>query len=71
VRVDVKAEAGLPDGFGRPLPAAATGGFMTSRIASPPIDGGCGPLDAGTPDGGPGDDGGADAANDASDPDAT
>jgi len=76
VRVEVKAEPGLPDGFGRPLSAAATGSFMTSRIASPPIDGGCGPVDGGTPDAierdaAAPDAGAPDPADDASIPDAT
>ena len=51
-RIVVTAEIGLPDGFGRPLAAAVKGNFMTSRIAATPVDGACGPLDAGaaTPD---------------------
>ena len=57
-RIDVAADVGLPDGFGRPLAAATTGSFMTARIASQPADGGCGPGDAGAIDAG---DGGVDA----------
>jgi len=50
VRVDITADAGLPDGFGRPLAAAAKGSFMTATIGAPPIDGGCAPTDAGASD---------------------
>jgi hypothetical protein len=51
VRVEVRAEVGLPDGFGRPLAAPATGSFMTSRLAAPSIDGACGLVpDGGAPD---------------------
>jgi hypothetical protein len=64
MRVEIKAEMGVPDGFGRPLGAAATGSFMTSRIASLPVDGACGPLDAGSIDAGT-----PDAASDAGAPD--
>ena len=49
-RVDITLDAGLPDGFGRPLAAATTGSFMTARIASQPEDAGCAPGDAGATD---------------------
>jgi hypothetical protein len=55
----VTAAIGLPDGFGRPLPTAVKGNFMTARTAPTPIDGACGPLDAGAAD-----TGAADAAPD-------
>jgi len=58
-RVDITVDPGLPDGFGRPLAATAKGSFMTARIASQPIDGGCGPGDASVMDA---NDGGADDA---------
>jgi len=62
-RIDIAADAGLPDGFGRPLAAATTGSFMTARLASQPADAGCGFLgDAGAMDAG---DGGAMDAMDA------
>jgi hypothetical protein len=51
-RVDIAVAAGLPDGLGRPLAAAATGSFMTAPIAAIPIDGGCGTDDAGGGDAG-------------------
>jgi hypothetical protein len=51
-RIVVTAEIGLPDGFGRPLAAAVKGNFMTARIAASPVDGACGPLDAGAEDSG-------------------
>jgi hypothetical protein len=70
VRVEIRAEPGLPDGFGRPLAAAATGSFMTSRLASTPIDGACGPLpDAGAPDAPDPIDAAPDSAPDAGAPD--
>jgi hypothetical protein len=50
VRVEVTANVGLPDGFGRPLAIAAKGSFMTSSIAPAPVDGACGPIDAGVAD---------------------
>jgi len=56
-RVEITADAGLPDAFGRRLAAAAHGSFMTAHIAATPVDGGCGPGDAGSGDGGS-DDGG-------------
>ena len=49
-RIVITAEVGLPDGFGRPLAAAVNGNFMTARIAATPVDGACGPLDAGAAD---------------------
>ena len=49
-RIVITAEIGLPDGFGRPLAAAVKGNFMTARIAATPVDGACGPLDAGASD---------------------
>ena len=49
-RVDISLDAGLPDGFGRPLAAAAKGSFMTAKIASQPVDAGCAPGDAGAAD---------------------
>jgi hypothetical protein len=49
-RIEITVDTGLPDGFGRPLAAGVQGSFMTSRIAGPPADGGCGPGDAGTTD---------------------
>jgi len=49
-RVDITADAGLPDGFGRALATATTGSFMTARVASQPDDAGCGPGDAGPMD---------------------
>ena len=49
-RIVVTAAIGLPDGFGRPLPTAVKGNFMTARIAATPVDGACGPLDAGAAD---------------------
>jgi hypothetical protein len=58
VRVDITVAAGAPDGFGRPLAAAATGSFMTAPI------GGCGFGDAGTNDAGPDDGAVADIAPD-------
>jgi hypothetical protein len=68
-RIDITVEPGLPDGFGQPLAAGAKGSFMTSRTAGPPVDGGCGPIDAGAIDSGSNDDaandgGTADAASD-------
>lgn len=51
-RIDITVDAGLPDGFGQPLAAGVQGSFMTSRTAGPPIDGGCGPIDAGANDSG-------------------
>jgi hypothetical protein len=48
--VEVTANVGLPDAFGRPLTAAAKGSFMTSSIAPGPVDGACGPLDGGVTD---------------------
>jgi hypothetical protein len=54
-RVDIAVAAGLSDGFGRPLAAAATGSFMTAPIAATPVDGGCGMDDAASGDAGTGD----------------
>ena len=65
-RIDITLDAGLPDGFGQPLPTGAKGSFMTSRTAGPPVDGGCGPIDAGAIDSGPTDA----AANDSGTDDA-
>jgi hypothetical protein len=59
-RVEITADAGLPDAFGRPLAAAASGSFMTAHIAATPVDGGCGPGDAGPGDAGSGETGGGD-----------
>jgi hypothetical protein len=50
-RIDITIDAGLTDGFGRPLAAGVQGSFMTSRIGRPPVDGGC-PFDGGSPDAG-------------------
>jgi len=61
VRVDVSVAAGAPDGFGRPLAAAAMGGFMVAAV-----DGGCGTPDGGAPDA-PGDATSSDDAPDAAD----
>ena len=68
-RIDIIVDTGLPDGFGQPLGAGAKGSFMTSRTAGPPVDGGCGPLDAGAIDSGSNDDGGTNdvLSSDASD----
>ena len=57
--IQITADPGLPDGFGRPLAAARRGTFMTSHVAGPPSDGGCSPFD-----GGPKDDATADAVTD-------
>jgi hypothetical protein len=53
VRVEVSVDAGVPDGFGRPLAAPVKGSFMTAPIA-PSADGSCG-FDAGSGDAGPND----------------
>jgi hypothetical protein len=66
--IQITADPGMPDGFGRPLAAARRNSFMTSPIAGPPSDGGCGFLDAGTTDTGKDDGGGGStdaASNDA------
>ena len=67
------ADVGLPDAFGRPLAVPVTGRFTASRIASPEVDGGCGPSDAGTSDADTTDattDAATDAANDGGTTDA-
>jgi hypothetical protein len=69
-RVDITLDPGLPDGFGRPLAVAATGSFMTARIASQAADGGCAPGDGGAIDGATDGAGGDDAAPEASANDA-
>jgi hypothetical protein len=72
-RIDITVDAGLPDGFGQPLATGVKGSFMTSRTAGPPVDGGCGPIEAGVNDSGTNDasdSGSSDAASDDGGPDA-
>jgi len=64
--IDITVDAGLPDGFRQPLATGVKGAFMTSRTAGPPVDGGCGPIDAGAIDSGTNDA----AANDSETDDA-
>lgn len=75
-RIDITVDAGMPDGFGQPLAAGVQGSFKTSRTAGPPVDGGCGPIDAGASDAAPddaaaNDSGPDDAASDAATADAS
>lgn len=53
-RVDITADVGLPDGFGRTLATAATGSFMTAAVSAQPDDAGCAPGDGGAMDASPG-----------------